>query len=250
MAALRRWCSTAAVAATSKGTRWERLWNSRAGVWCRSLLSDYKEACREIFVGAYERPFKASLYVALLGGAYGCYYTNPDDTSFQSRILETSNQLALLSPWIRSGTSDGHVQSLAKLRNEGRLRYVSLGIISLAYVADYDPETSLYEARCSALSVPWAQLRERVLDVGFAGRWWVLENKMENYDINEEEFKHLPPSLLATAAPTAQETERNERLHQESWKALVMEGEEDMDSRKKSGEVTGEGKEISTKQDI
>ncbi|MCI4385318.1 hypothetical protein PGIGA_G00048960 [Pangasianodon gigas] len=249
MAALRRWCSTAA-AATSKGTRWERLLNSRAGMWCRSLLSDYKEACREIFVGAYERPFKASLYVALLGGTYACYYTNPDDTSFQSRILETSNQLALLSPWIRSGTSDGHVQSLAKLRNEGRLRYVSLGIVSLAYVADYDPEPSLYEARCSALSVPWAQLPERVLDVGFAGRWWILENKMENYDINEEEFKHLPPALLATAPPTAQQTERNERLHQESWKALVMDGEEEMDSMKKAGEVTGEGKERSAKQNI
>lgn len=221
-----------------------------AGTWCRSLVSDYKEASREIFVGAYERPFKASLYVALLGGAYTCYYTNPDNTSFQSRILETSNQLALLSPWIRSGTSDGHVQSLAKLRNEGCLRYVSLGFVSLAYEADYDPESSLYEARCSALSVPWAQLHERVLDVGFAGRWWVMENKMENYDINEEEFKHLPAALLATAPPTAQETERNERLHQESWKALVFEEEEEIDSMKKSGEVTVEQKESSTKQDI
>ncbi|KAF7698279.1 mitochondrial import inner membrane translocase subunit Tim29 [Silurus meridionalis] len=227
MAALRRCCSSVAAAAVkSKGTRWERLWDSRAGVWCRSLLNDYKEACREIFVGAYERPLKASLYAALLGGTYACCYTNPDETSFQARILETSNQLALLSPWIRSGTSDGHVQSLAKLRNEGRLRHISLGIISLAYEADYDPESSLYEARCSALYVPWAQLRERVLDVGFAGRWWVLKKKMENYDINEEEFKYLPPVLLATAPPTVQETERNERLHQESLKALVIEGEE------------------------
>lgn len=220
-----------------------------AGLWCRSLLGDYKEACREIFVGAYERPLKASFYVALLGGTYACYYTNPDYTSLQSRILETSNQLALLSPWIRSGTSDTHVQSLAKLRNEGRLRYVSLGIVSLAYMADFDPEPCLYEARCSALSVPWPQLPERVLDVGFAGRWWVLENKMENYDINEEEFKHLPPALLATAPPTAQETERSERLHQESWKPIVMEGEVMMDIVMKS-EVTGEVKESSAKQDI
>lgn len=221
-----------------------------AGVWCRSLLGDYKEACREIFVGAYKHPLKASFYVALLGGTYACYYTNPDNTSFQAKILETSNQLALLSPWIRSGTSDTHVQSLTKLRNEGRLRHVSLGIISFAYVTDFDPESSLYEAQCSALSVPWAQLHERVLDIGFAGRWWVLENKMENYDINEEEFKHLPPVLQATAPPTAQKTAQNERLHQDSWKALVMEGEEVMDRIIKSGEVTGEGKESSIKQDI
>ncbi|XP_062875037.1 mitochondrial import inner membrane translocase subunit Tim29 isoform X2 [Trichomycterus rosablanca] len=207
-------------------------------VWCRSLLSDYKEACREAILGAYERPFKASVYAALIGGAYACYYTNPDDTSFQSRILETSNKLALLSPWIRSGTSDGHVQSLVRLHNEGRLRYVSLGIVSLAYVANYDPESSLYEANCSAISMPWAEFHKHVLDVGFVGRWWVLDQKMKDFDINEDEFKHLPLTLLGTVPPTAQETEKNERLHQESWKSLVVKVEEEMDSVNKEGEVT------------
>ncbi|XP_059413072.1 mitochondrial import inner membrane translocase subunit Tim29 [Carassius carassius] len=223
---LKRCCSTA-VTETTKGTRWQRLVNSRAGVWCRSLLSDYKEACRETVLGARERPLKASVYLGLLGGMYVCYYTNPDDASFETSLLETSNRLALLSPWIRSGTSDGHVQTLVKLRNEGRLRYASLGIASLTYYTDYDSESSLYEARCSAISVPWAELPKRVLDVGFAGRWWVLDHKMKNFDINEEEFKHLPPALVATVPPSPQITESNEKLHQESWKAVVMEDKSD-----------------------
>ncbi|XP_017580491.2 mitochondrial import inner membrane translocase subunit Tim29 [Pygocentrus nattereri] len=243
---LRRFCSAAA-AAQSKATRWERLKNSRVGTWCHSLLGDYKEACREVFVGARERPVKATVYAALVGGMYACYRTNPDDTSFQTDLLETSNKLALLSPWIRSGTSDGHVQNLVKLRNQGRLRHLSLGLASLTYVVDFDHECSLYEAQCSALSVPWAELAKRVLDVGFAGRWWVLDHKMKDYDINEEEFKHLPSALAATGPPTAQETERNERLHKESWKPLVMEVEEEttvaMDSVRKEGEITAEGKE-------
>lgn len=196
-----------------------------SGVWCRGLLSDYKEACREAVLGARERPLKASVYLGLLGGMYTCCYTNPDDTSFETSLLETSNRLALLSPWIRSGTSDGHVQTLVKLRNEGKLRYASLGIASLTYYTDYDPESSLYEARCSAISVPWSELPKRVLDVGFAGRWWVLDHKMKEFDINEEEFKHLPPALVATVPPSPQITERNENLHQESWKAVVMEVE-------------------------
>ncbi|XP_051570920.1 mitochondrial import inner membrane translocase subunit Tim29-like [Myxocyprinus asiaticus] len=221
---LKRWCSTAATV-TTKGTRWQRLLNSRAVVWCRSLLGDYKEACREVVLGARERPLKASVYLGLLGGMYACFYTNPDDASFETSLLETSNRLALLSPWIRSGTSDGHVQSLVKLQNEGRLRYASLGIASLTYYTDYDPDSSLYEARCSAISVPWAELPKRILDVGFAGRWWVVDHKMKDYDINEEEFKHLPPALVATVPPPPQITERNERLHQESWKAVVMEDE-------------------------
>ncbi|XP_051980919.1 mitochondrial import inner membrane translocase subunit Tim29-like [Xyrauchen texanus] len=221
---LKRWCSTAATV-TTKGTRWQRLLNSRAGVWCHSLVGDYKEACREVVLGARERPLKASVYLSLLGGMYACFYTNPDDASFETSLLETSNRLAPLSPWIRSGTSDGHVQSLVKLRNEGRLRYASLGIASLTYYTNYDHDSSLYEARCSAISVPWAELPKRILDVGFAGRWWMLDHKMKDYDINEEEFKHLPSAMVATVPPPPQITERNERLHQESWKAVVMEDE-------------------------
>ncbi|KAL7861181.1 hypothetical protein AOLI_G00175300 [Acnodon oligacanthus] len=239
----RRFCSAAA-AARSKDTRWERLKNSRVGTWCRSLLGDYKEACREVFVGARDRPVKASVYVALVGGMYACYRTNPDDTSFQTDLLETSNKLALLSPWIRSGTSDGHVQNLVKLRDQGRLRHLSLGLASLTYVVDFDNECSLYEAQCPALSVPWAELPKRVLDVGFAGRWWVLDRKMKDYDINEDEFTRLPSALAATAPPSARETERNERLHKESWKPVVVEEETAvaMDGVRKEGEITAEGK--------
>ncbi|XP_059414291.1 mitochondrial import inner membrane translocase subunit Tim29-like [Carassius carassius] len=243
---LKRCCSTAATE-TTKGTRWQRLINSRAGVWCRSLLSDYKEACREAVLGARERPLKASLYLGLLGGVYACHYTNPDDASFESSLRETSNRLALLSPWIRNGTSDGHIQTLVKLRNEGRLRYASLGIASLTYYTDYDSESSLYEARCSAISVPWAELPKRVLDVGFTGRWWVLDHKMKDFDINEEEFKHLPPALVAAVPSSPQITERNERMHQESWKAVVMEDESDeLDGVQKAMDTPVKGIERNT----
>lgn len=196
------------------------------GVWCRSLLSDYKEACREMVVGARERPVKASVYVTLLGGAWACSHTKPDCSSFEAALLDRSAQLGLLSPWNRNGTSDSHVQSLVKLHNEGRLRHASLGLLSLVYYADYDPNITLYEAQCSTLSVRWRELPQRVLDVGFAGRWWILDSKMQEYDVNEEEFKHLPPHMQVTSPPSVQEVERNERLHKESWLPLTVEDEE------------------------
>ncbi|XP_029364774.1 mitochondrial import inner membrane translocase subunit Tim29 [Echeneis naucrates] len=225
--AVRMLCSAAeaATSSTAKG-RWERLKNSKAGVWCRSLLSDYKEACKEIAVGAWERPVKATAYMSLLGGASACFYMRPDQVSFEGALLERSNQLALLSPWIRNATSDGHVQSLVKLRNEGRLRHASLGLLSLVYCTTHDADTMLYEAQCSNLSEPWWEFPHRVLDVGFAGRWWILDSKMEDYDINEEQFKHLPTHMQVTSPPSIQEVERNERLHEESCLASVVDDEE------------------------
>lgn len=201
-----------------------------AGVWCRSLASDYKEACREMVVGAWERPVKASVYASLLGGAWVCFHTKPDQSSFEAALLDRSSQLGLLSPWIRNATCDGHVQSLVKLRNEGRLHHISLGLLSLVYCSDYDPDVKLYESQCSYLSVPWRELPQRMLDVGFIGRWWILDSKMKDYDVNDDEFKHLPAHMQATSPPSVKEVERSERLHKESWLALKMEEEEEKET--------------------
>ncbi|XP_061741280.1 mitochondrial import inner membrane translocase subunit Tim29 [Nerophis ophidion] len=206
-------------------SRWEKLKTSKAGVWSRSLASDYKEACREMVVGMYERPVKASVYASLLGGAFACFFSKPDKSSFDAALLERSGQLGLLSSWIRSGNSDKHVQNLLKLRNEGRLRHINLGLLSLVYFADHDPDSTLYEAQCSSLSVLWRNLPGRVMDVGFAGHWWILDSKMANFDVNEEEFARLPAHMQSTTPPSAQEVELNERLHRESWLALKLEAE-------------------------
>lgn len=199
---------------------------SGLGVWCRGLLSDYKEACREIVVGTWERPVKATVYVTMLGGVLACFNTKPDDSSFDAVLLQCSNQLGLLSPWIRNVAADGHVQSLVKLRNEGRLRHASLGLLSVVYRADHDPDTTLYEAQCSNLSVPWKELPQRILDVGFAGSWWILDSKMKNYDVNEDEFKHLPTNMQVSLPPSVQEVERNERLHKVSWLSVELKDED------------------------
>lgn len=177
-------------------------------------------------MGAWERPVKASVYMTLVGGAWACFYTKPDQSSFEATLLERSGQLGLLSPWIRNGTSDGHVQNLVKLRNEGRLHHVSLGFLSLVYRTEYDPDATLYEAQCSNVSPRWREFPQRILDVGFVGRWWILDSKMKDYDVNDEEFKHLPAHMQATSPPSVQEVERSERLHKESWLALTMEDEE------------------------
>lgn len=186
-------------------------------------------------VGAWERPLKTSLYASLLGSAWVCFSTKPDRSLFEAALLERSNQLALLSPWVRSATADGHVQSLMKLRNEGRLRCASLGLLSVIYRADFDRDVTLYEARCSNLSTPWRELPQRVLDVGFTGCWWILDSKMKDYDVNEEEFKFLPAYMQSTSPPGVQEVEKNENLHKESWLPLTMEEEKtDAVEREKS----------------
>ncbi|KAM7337550.1 hypothetical protein ACRRTK_003669 [Alexandromys fortis] len=64
----------------------------------------------------------------------------------------------------------------------------ALGLCSLVYEAPFDAQAGLCQARCRYLQPCWIDIQSRVLDVGFVGRWWILENHMRGCDINETSF--------------------------------------------------------------
>uniref|UniRef100_A0A8D0GJL3 Translocase of inner mitochondrial membrane 29 n=1 Tax=Sphenodon punctatus TaxID=8508 RepID=A0A8D0GJL3_SPHPU len=185
------------------------------------LLHDYAEACKDVALGVKERPGKAGLYLSLLAGAAACSLRAPSDTSFEAALLEASGALLFLSPWVRNGGSEGHVQRLTKLRNQGRLRHRNLVFFSLVYEAPFDPDANLYQAQCKYLQPRWTEFPSRVLDVCFWGRWWVLSSKMKDSDINEEEFKHLPEQLRTIAYHNLH-SEANEKLFDEKYRPVLL----------------------------
>ncbi|XP_074059511.1 mitochondrial import inner membrane translocase subunit Tim29 [Macrotis lagotis] len=196
-------------------------WRERLGTWVRGLLQDYAEACKDAAAAARERPVRAALYAGLLGGAAACVLRAPEEASFEEALLDASGTLLLLAPGTRNPASEAHVQRLLWLRGRGRLRHRNLGLGSLLYEAPCDPEASLYQARCRHLQPRWADFPGRVLDVGFLGRWWVLSAKMRDFDINEAEFRHLPPHLR-TLAEHQLRSEANERLFEQKYLPVVL----------------------------
>ncbi|NXI69112.1 TIM29 translocase, partial [Anseranas semipalmata] len=69
--------------------------------------------------------------------------------------------------------------------------------LAVVYEAPFDADAALYRASCPHLRPRWSELPGRLLDVGFWGRWWLLEARMRDCDVNEEEFGSLPPHLRA-----------------------------------------------------
>ncbi|XP_072458450.1 mitochondrial import inner membrane translocase subunit Tim29 [Notamacropus eugenii] len=202
------------------GVAKRRVWE-RLGSWVRGLLHDYAEACADAAAAARERPVRAALYAGLLGGAAACALRTPEEASFEEALLDASGTLLLLAPATRNPGSEAHVQRLLWLRGRGRLRHVHLGLCSLLYEAPYDPEASLYQARCPHLQPRWADFPGRVLDVGFLGRWWVLSAKMRDCDVNDDEFRHLPPHLR-TLSEDQLRSEVNEWLFSQKYLPAVL----------------------------
>ncbi|NWI05903.1 TIM29 translocase, partial [Tichodroma muraria] len=68
------------------------------------------------------------------------------------------------------------------------------GLVAVAGADPHGSDPALYAARCPHLRPPGWRLGEP-LDLGFLGRWWLLEAALRDSDINEEEFGHLPEPL-------------------------------------------------------
>ncbi|XP_078387607.1 mitochondrial import inner membrane translocase subunit Tim29 [Cetorhinus maximus] len=227
MAALgRRLLSSAPGAGPGPGPGlWSRIRHSKLGFWTRSLFNDYKEACKEIVVGARDHPGKAAFYCTLFTGACVCGYKNPCDKSFHATLLESANQLLILSPWVRNGRSDRHIQNLVTVKNQGRLRHQNLLFFSLVYTAPYDAKTGIYNAQCEYLKPRWSDFPNRILDIGFFGKWWILSSKMRDWDINDDEFAYLPAELQTVTSQHLHSAE-NERLFELKFQPIIL--EEDM----------------------
>lgn len=121
----------------------------------------------------------------------GCFYSsrhNPDETMFREQLIQSSIKLIQVGEPIRNPVSVQHIKWLEQCYNEGLIRRINLGILSLIWLDNYDRDCFLYKAVCSYLKPRYITFHERIVDVGFLERWWLLERKMKDYDVNEAEF--------------------------------------------------------------
>lgn len=166
-----------------KGTvveRWSAYW--------KELLTDYYEVARETGASAREHPQKSFFYLVCFGFVIYLNKTNPTETKFRDALLTASNELMLVSKQIRNPQSDKHLIFVESCYNAGLVRNFSFGIFSVMWIDDYDKAVGLYKASCSYLQPQYLTLYKRVIDVGFLNKWWFIDNKMKDFDINPDEW--------------------------------------------------------------
>ncbi|XP_061209744.1 mitochondrial import inner membrane translocase subunit Tim29 [Neopsephotus bourkii] len=202
---------------------WAWMARTRLGRWCSALLQDYAAALRETAQGARRRPLASAVTVAALGAVTACGASVPSADSFEAAAVEAAGSLLLLSPGTRSPDAERHVQRLLRRREAGRLRYRHLVLLAVVYEAP--PGTGagaqLYSSRCRYLRPPWRQAPARLLDVGFCGRWWLLRHRLRDCDVNEDEFRALPPRLRRLE-PRQLRSEHNERLFLRKYEPAAL----------------------------
>ncbi|CAG0892401.1 unnamed protein product [Darwinula stevensoni] len=175
-----------------KVSTWEK-W----GQYWKGVLQDYKDVGKGIVLESKNRPLKTAIYG--FGLAAVCYtiHANPNKQHFHDRVKEVANEIATLPEHLRNPRAVKRTDFLVKALRDGEVRVLSLGLFSLAWVDNHHPDCDLYWAQCRFLRPRYVTFHERVVDVGFLGRWLVLEHWTSDYDNGSEK------SLFVTVGTTS-----------------------------------------------
>ena len=159
-----------------------------SGRYFHNIYKDYETVAVETWADMRANKLKSTAYLTLLAGSGYLIATNPSETDFHEQCTQNTNQLLLVGDPIRNTVSDAHMQNISRWRDEGRLRRFTFALCSIMWVDNFDSCVDLYEAQCKQLKVGWLNWRDRIVDVGVAGRWRGLDRMMIDYDVNPEEW--------------------------------------------------------------
>ena len=175
----------------------------KATIYLKNLYKDYRDVYFETLQEAKAKPKKATFYIILVGGILYCIWSVPEERNYFQDFIGCRENLELCAPAIRNPDTEKYINDLNKLEMKGLLRYQSLGLFSIMWRHNEDPMLAVYYARCEYLQPLYSEMWDRLIDVGFAGRWWILRKKMEDYDVNYKEWEGDKPANLEQPAAVA-----------------------------------------------
>lgn len=149
-----------------------------------NLYTDYTEVAKDVIKEARDRPLRAVGILWSLGFIYITASINPDEKHYIEKMRQYNNDLILVSEKLQNPESAGHLKSIENSINSGVLRRLNLGVCSIMWLDDYDRDCKLYKCTCKYLRPHFSTFYNRIIDVGFCNKWFVLDKKMIDYDIN------------------------------------------------------------------
>lgn len=154
----------------------------------KGLVKDYRDVFVDVGKQAKEKPIRAAIYGAIGGSAVYSFKHNPNEADFIDQLRTYNTQMVLTAPICHNSATSEHLIFLERCYNEGIIRRLSVGIFSVLWLDNYDQAMSLYKATCKYTRPDLLTWHNRIIDVGFLDKWWKIDEKMIDYDVNEQNF--------------------------------------------------------------
>ena len=168
------------------GGSWKRLerWSGQF----KTLARDYAAVFKDVREYAKKKPVRFTALTSLGTFSVLAWRRNPDMNGFVNEVLQYSNEISSCSELTRNPKAqrviEGHLLGICN-KSLGR---VNLGVCSVIVQLPNYKDCSNFAENCPHLMPHWWTVRERILDIGFWGKWWSLEKQMIDYDVNPDSF--------------------------------------------------------------
>ncbi|KAF2880487.1 hypothetical protein ILUMI_25694 [Ignelater luminosus] len=162
-----------------KGTfmeNWVKYW--------KNVFIDYKAVAVDVKEDMSNKPVKAICIFSFLGSLAYFAKNNPDEVNFRDACLSAANQLMLVHPNLQKQEPVQYLKAIEQCHNQKKLKRLNIGIASIIWTDYYSDSCHIYQADCPHLQVQYKHFKDQMLDIGFLNRWWILNHKMKNYDVN------------------------------------------------------------------
>ncbi len=148
------------------------------------LGRDYRDVAKDSYRWMKDHKIKATIYGALGVFSWYSYKNNPDVDMFFDQLRKCDNEINQVHETQHNPVSAEHLKYLETLNNQGLLRRLSIGVVSFMWLHDHSKDSAEYKAVCKYLKPEFSTFHERIIDIGFLNKWWILEKKMLDYDLN------------------------------------------------------------------
>lgn len=162
-----------------KGTileKWGKYW--------RQLMIDYKDVFVDLGKEIKNKPIKSSIYFSVAGTILYCTKNNPKEIDFIDQLRKYNTEMILVDESCHNTISSQYLTYIERCYNEGIIRHMNLGVISILWIDNYDKSLQIYKAMCPFLKPEYLLFHNRIIDIGFLNKWWILQDKMIDYDVN------------------------------------------------------------------
>lgn len=154
-------------------------------LYWKGLCIDYRDVFLNVGKQIKEKPLRSSIYGTIGASTYYSFKHNPSETDFIEQLRIHNANMILVDPSCHNPVSSQYLVFLERCYNAKIVRRLSIGVCSLLWIDDYDRALGLYKATCQYTKPEYLTWHNRIVDVGFLDKWWKIEQKMQDYDVNE-----------------------------------------------------------------
>ena len=162
---------------------------SKLGQPLKSIILDYVEVSRDLWIDFKTKPAKA-IFVFTLGGVCTALVKKcPDYSSYKNEIIEYSNELGLCAEISRNRQTKLYVDKISAVINNCSVKHVNLGVCTVIMEKPCSCNCQNYHEVCKYILPRKWMFYRGIIDFGVWDHWFFLTKTMTDFDVNDEEFK-------------------------------------------------------------